>query len=83
MENEISNKFDEKIENLKKELPEMRKGVNCCELTLTSILGVLGVDSYLFHNLAMPLAGGFGVIKPRMDGKGLVEPLQEHVLQSE
>jgi hypothetical protein len=70
MENEISNKFDEKIENLKQNLPKMRKGVNCCELTLSSILGVLGVDSYLFHNLAMPLAGGFGGYKAKDGWQG-------------
>ena len=65
MENDINNKFDEIIEKLKKELPGMRKGVNCCELTLTNILDVLGVDSYIFHNLAMPLAGGFGGYKAK------------------
>jgi len=70
MENDNNNKFDKKIENLKKELPEMRKGVNCCELTLTSILDVLGVDSYLFHNLAMPLAGGFGGYKAKDGWQG-------------
>ncbi|MHA1104564.1 MAG: C-GCAxxG-C-C family (seleno)protein [Promethearchaeota archaeon] len=70
MENDINNKFDEKIENLKKTLPEMRKGVNCCELTLTNILDVLGVDSYMFHNLAMPLAGGFGGYKAKNGWQG-------------
>src|SRR5665648_368393 len=70
MENDINNKFDEKIENLKKVLPKMRKGVNCCELTLTNILDVLGVDSYMFHNLAMPLAGGFGGYKAKNGWQG-------------
>jgi len=70
MENDINNKFDEKIENLKKVLPEMKRGVNCCELTLTNILDVIGVDSYMFHNLAMPLAGGFGGYKAKNGWQG-------------
>jgi len=70
MENEINNKFDERLEKMRKELPAMRKGVNCCELTLTNILDVLGVDSYLFHNLAMPLAGGFGGYKAKDGWQG-------------
>jgi hypothetical protein len=70
MEKDIDNTFNEKIEDLKESLPKMRKGVNCCELTLTNILDVLGVDSYLFHNLAMPLAGGFGGYKAKNGWQG-------------
>jgi hypothetical protein len=60
MEKDIKMRFDEKIESLMKDLPQMKHSVNCAELTLTHILDVIGIDSYLFHNLAMPLAGGFG-----------------------
>ncbi|MHA1669904.1 MAG: C-GCAxxG-C-C family protein [Promethearchaeota archaeon] len=70
MEKDINTKFDERIEKLKKELPDMRKRVNCCELTLTNILDVIGVDSYMFHNLAMPLAGGFGGYKAKNGWQG-------------
>jgi hypothetical protein len=43
----------------------MGKGANCAELTLTSILDLLGIDNVYFHNAAIPLAGGFGGYKSR------------------
>ena len=70
MENNLNAKFDKKIEDLKENLPKLRVGVNCCELTLTSILEILDLDSYLFHNLAMPLAGGFGGYKAKNGWQG-------------
>lgn len=66
----INERFDQKIEELNKNLPNMREVVNCAELTLTNILDVLGVDNYLFHNIAMPLAGGFGGYKSKKGWMG-------------
>lgn len=33
-------------------------------------MGILGVDNYLFHNLAIPLAAGFGGYKSKQGWKG-------------
>lgn len=63
-------KFDEKLKNLEETLPNLKEGINCAELTLTNILEVLGVDNYLFHNLAKPLAGGFGGYKSKKGWQG-------------
>ncbi len=60
---EIFVKFDETVNELEKTLPDMKEGANCAELTLTSVLEILGIDNHYFHNLAMPLAGGFGGYK--------------------
>ena len=67
---EIQIRFDEKVKQLEQTLPTMKKGINCAELTLTNILDVLGVDDYKFHNLAMPLAGGFGGYKSKEGWQG-------------
>ncbi|MHA2397729.1 MAG: C-GCAxxG-C-C family (seleno)protein [Promethearchaeota archaeon] len=60
---ELNVKFDEKVKELDEKLPTMTTGANCGELTLTSVLEVLGVDSYMFHNIIKPLSGGFGGYK--------------------
>lgn len=62
---DIIKRFDEKIKKLEEALPVMksREGINCAELTLTSVMDILGIDNYFFHNLAIPLAGGFGGYK--------------------
>ena len=65
MTQDINSQFDKKIQELEKILPDLKKGVNCAELTLTSILAVLGIDNYIIHNIAMPLAGGFGGYKSK------------------
>ena len=65
MDNDINSKFDNKIQELEKELPDLTVNVNCAELTLTNILDVLGIDNYIFHNVAKPLAGGFGGYKSK------------------
>ncbi|MFX0057569.1 MAG: C-GCAxxG-C-C family protein [Candidatus Heimdallarchaeota archaeon] len=62
--------FDEKVKELETQLPKIKQGANCAELTLTSILDILGIDSYLFHNIAMPLAGGFGGYKSEKGWQG-------------
>jgi C_GCAxxG_C_C family probable redox protein len=62
--------FDEKLKELKELLPKLKEGINCAELTLTSVLDILGVDNYLFHNLAIPLAAGFGGYKSNKGWKG-------------
>ena len=49
MEKDLKIKFDEKIKFLEQELPTMKHSVNCAELTLTHILDVLEIDSYLFQ----------------------------------
>ncbi|MHA2038092.1 MAG: C-GCAxxG-C-C family protein [Promethearchaeota archaeon] len=61
----LQNKFDEKVKELETELPNRTRNVNCAELVLTSVLEVLGVDNYLFHNIAKPLGGGFGGYKAK------------------
>ncbi|MFW9937343.1 MAG: C-GCAxxG-C-C family protein [Candidatus Thorarchaeota archaeon] len=66
----IMSRFDEKIKEMEKNLPNLKKGANCAELTLTNILDVLEIDSYLFHNIAMPLAGGFGGYKSKKGWQG-------------
>lgn len=63
-------RFNKKIEEMEKILPDLQKGVNCAELTLTNILDVLGIDNYIFHNIAKPLAGGFGGFKSKKGWMG-------------
>lgn len=41
----IDKRFDEKIKELKASLPNLKVGVNCAELTLTSVLDVLEIDN--------------------------------------
>lgn len=68
---DLLDRFDERVKKLEKSLPELRsKGINCCELTFTNILDLLGIDNYFFHNLAMPLAGGFGGYKSKKGWQG-------------
>ncbi|MHA1729342.1 MAG: C-GCAxxG-C-C family protein [Promethearchaeota archaeon] len=63
---DINEKFNRKIEDLKKTLPGLKVGVNCCALTLTNILDVIGIkNNIFFNNLAIPLAGGFGGFKSK------------------
>ena len=69
-EKDFGIKFDEKVKELEAELPNRTNNVNCSELTLTSILEVLGVDNYMFHNIAKPLAGGFGGYKSKSGWMG-------------
>jgi C_GCAxxG_C_C family probable redox protein len=67
---DLESKFDEKVKELEAELPTMNVGVNCAELTLTSVLEVLEVDTYMFHNIIKPLAGGFGGYKSKKGWMG-------------
>lgn len=66
----IDIRFDEKLKELNDLLPQLKEGVNCAELTLTSVLDILGLDNYIFHNLAIPLAGGFGGYKSKNGWQG-------------
>jgi C_GCAxxG_C_C family probable redox protein len=66
----IDIRFDEKLKELRDLLPKLKEGINCAELTLTSILEILGVDNYLFHNLAIPLAAGFSGYKSKEGWQG-------------
>jgi C_GCAxxG_C_C family probable redox protein len=70
VDNDINARFDEKLKTLTDSLPKLREGINCAELTLTSILDVLRIDNYIFHNLTMPLAGGFGGYKSKKGWQG-------------
>ena len=67
---EINKRFDEKLKDLNNSLPKLKVNVNCAELTLTSVLEVLGIDNYVFHNAAIPLAGGFGGYKSKNGWQG-------------
>lgn len=70
MVKDINLRFDEKIKNLEETLPKLETNVNCAALTLTNILETLGLDNIYFHNLAIPLAGGFGGFKSLKGWKG-------------
>jgi len=62
--------FVEKVNELEKTLPRLRKGVNCAELTLKNILEVLGIENGLLNNAIIPLAGGFGGYKSKKGWQG-------------
>lgn len=67
---DLDKRFDEKLEDLKNSLPTLKGNANCAELTLTSVLEVLGIDNYMFHNAVIPLAGGFGGYKSKNGWQG-------------
>ena len=69
-QNKIDHKFNEKVKELQETLPDLEGSINCAELTLTSVLQVLDVDDYMFHNIAKPLAGGFGGYKSKKGWMG-------------
>jgi len=62
--------FEEKIKNLEISLPELRKGVNCAELTVKNILEILNIKNELVNNAMIPLAGGFGGYKSQKGWQG-------------
>ncbi|MFW9877276.1 MAG: C-GCAxxG-C-C family protein [Candidatus Thorarchaeota archaeon] len=66
----LESKFDKKVKDLEENLPGRKENVNCSELTLTSVLDVLGEDNYMFHNISKPLAGGFGGYKSKKGWMG-------------
>ena len=70
MGQDINVKFDEKIKELEEKLPKMDAGANCAELTLTSVLVVLGIENGVINNLMIPLAGGFGGYKSEKGWQG-------------
>ena len=70
MKQDINARFDEKVKELEENLPKLRTGVNCAELTLTNILDVLGIKSGIINNLMIPLAGGFGGYKSEKSWQG-------------
>jgi len=65
-------RFDEKIKKLEVSLSKMKpnEGINCAELTLTNVLDIIGIDNFFFHNVAIPLAGGFGGYKSKKGWQG-------------
>ena len=67
---DIDIRFDEKLKELNELLPTLKEGVNCAELSFTSVLDILGIDKPIFHNLAIPLAGGFGGFKSENGWQG-------------
>jgi hypothetical protein len=70
MVQDINARFDEKIRKLEEKLPKIEMGANCAELTLTSILEVLGIKDGVINNLIIPLAGGFGGYKSKKGWQG-------------
>jgi len=70
MEQDLNARFDEKIKELEETLPKMTVGLNCAELTLTSVLDVLGINDGVINNLIIPLAGGFGGYKSEKGWQG-------------
>jgi len=66
----LNKQFDEKLKDLNNTLPKLRVNANCAELTLTSVLDILGLDNYIFHNLSIPLAAGFGGYKSKNGWQG-------------
>jgi len=70
MEQNINDRFDEKIKELEEKLPKMGAGANCAELTLTSVLDVLEIENGVINNLMIPLAGGFGGYKSEKGWQG-------------
>ncbi|MCK4381064.1 MAG: C_GCAxxG_C_C family protein [Candidatus Lokiarchaeota archaeon] len=66
----LDERFDEKIKELNESLPKLKVNANCAELTLTSVLDILGIDNHFFHNAAIPLAGGFGGYKSKSGWQG-------------
>ena len=66
----LDKRFDEKLKDLKNSLPKLKVNANCAELTLTSVLEIFGIDNYIFHNVAIPLAGGFGGYKSKKGWQG-------------
>ena len=70
MEQTINDRFDEKIKELEEKLPKMGAGANCAELTLTSVLDVLGIENGIINNAMIPLAGGFGGYKSEKGWQG-------------
>ncbi len=68
---DVAARFDEKLRKLEKVIPELNLSTaNCAELTLTSVLEILGIDNFFFHNLVIPLAGGFGGYKSKKSWMG-------------
>ena len=70
MHKDIIARFDNKIRELEEKLPKLEDDVNCAALTLTNITEILGISNFYFHNLAVPLAGGFGGFKSTNNWKG-------------
>jgi hypothetical protein len=67
----INAKFDEKIKELEKTLPDVNPAEGgCAEITFTSILDILGFQNGLFHNLMIPLMGGLGGYKSKKGWAG-------------
>ncbi len=59
---DINERFDKKIEELKKSLPPLGRdiGTSCAALTLIHVLDVLGLEDFdkvYFNNLAVPFSG--------------------------
>ena len=71
MRNDMDARFEEKIKELKEKLPNMSLGANCAELTLTSVLEILGLHDNVYNNIIIPFAGGFGGYKSK---KGWIGP---------
>jgi len=68
--NDINKHFDDKIKELNKILPKGEGDKNCSAWTFTSVLDVLGLDSFFFNNSSIPFGGGYGGFKSMYGWKG-------------
>ena len=62
MKGEIDSKFDEALKQYEETFPKIMPA-GCAEMTLKSILSVLGIEDELINNLMIPLSGGLGGYK--------------------
>ncbi len=67
----INAKFDEKLRELNKFLPTANPAEGgCAEITLTSILEILGIQGGVINNTMIPLSSGFGGYKSQTGQAG-------------
>lgn len=67
----INRRFDEKIKELEKILPEINPAEGgCAVITFTHILDILGFQNDIFNNLMIPLSGGLGGYKSKKGWSG-------------
>jgi hypothetical protein len=68
---DINARFDKKIKELEKKLPEIDPAEGgCAEITFTSILEILGFQNGIFNNLMIPLSAGLGGYKSKQGWSG-------------
>jgi hypothetical protein len=64
MKGEFDKKFDEALKQFEEMFPKANPTEGgCADLTLRSILGILGIEDNLINNIMIPLSGGLGGYK--------------------